>query len=73
VIFEFDQTENPLRDDLLTTRFELAPDGTVRVPDDPGLGVELNEDTVDRYSTTRHRVVSIAVEKEVANADEGRI
>ncbi|MDA1297653.1 MAG: mandelate racemase/muconate lactonizing enzyme family protein [Chloroflexi bacterium] len=35
--------------DLLTPRLELEPDGTIAVPDRPGLGFELNEDVVERF------------------------
>jgi len=30
-------------------RMEIDADGFVRVPEGPGLGVDLNEDTIDRY------------------------
>ncbi|GAA2181575.1 D-galactarolactone cycloisomerase [Brooklawnia cerclae] len=47
-VIEFDRTRNPLRDELLTTPFTLQ-DGRVLVPGGPGLGVEVNPDTLERY------------------------
>lgn len=49
LILEVDQTPNALRDDLLQQPIRLNSDGTVTVPSGPGLGVELNEDTIARY------------------------
>ncbi len=45
---ELDQTENELRDKLTKPLTELE-NGLIRVPDLPGLGIELNEDLIDRY------------------------
>ena len=46
---EFCQPPNsPLRYELLKRDFSVE-DGKVRVPDGPGLGIELNEKTVERY------------------------
>lgn len=50
-MLEFDRTHNPLRDDLLTTRFELI-DGCVAVPSGPGLGVEIDEDKLAAFTAT---------------------
>lgn len=48
VLFEFDRSENPLRDDLLVDPLDPTG-GSLAVPDDPGLGVEIDEATLDRY------------------------
>lgn len=40
---------SPLIGDLLVPSFTLNPDGTMDVPDRPGLGFELNEDVVTDY------------------------
>ena len=48
-LLEFDQNPNPLRDELFEEPFTVSPDGTVSLPDRPGLGVTLRQDTVDRY------------------------
>jgi L-rhamnonate dehydratase len=45
---EFNVTDNPLRTQLLTRPLRVE-NGALRVPDEPGLGVELNEETVARY------------------------
>ncbi len=50
VMFEFDQTENPLRDAVIRDRIAIDPtDGCVKVPDGPGLGVEVLPEAVERY------------------------
>ncbi len=47
---EVDQNPNPLRTELFEEDIlELAPDGTIGLPERPGLGVTLNRATIDRY------------------------
>ncbi len=46
---EFDHSSNPLRDELATESFETTDDGAIRIPDAPGLGVELDEETIEAY------------------------
>lgn len=47
-IQEYDTTDNALRDDILREPF--APvDGVIRLTDKPGLGIEINEDAVEKY------------------------
>lgn len=48
-LLEFDQNPNPLRSELLEEPIEIGPDGTVKLPEAPGLGVTLNQATVDKY------------------------
>jgi L-alanine-DL-glutamate epimerase-like enolase superfamily enzyme len=45
---EFNVMDNPLRTQLLVEPIRPI-DGRVRVPDGPGLGIELNPETLDRY------------------------
>ena len=45
VLTEFDQTPHPIRE-TLTEPFFRQSGGTVEVPSDPGLGVEVNEDAL---------------------------
>ena len=47
-IFEYYAEENPIRTQL-TKQYIKAIDGFVTVPEEPGLGVELNEEIVNRY------------------------
>lgn len=47
-MLEYDRTPNPLRDELVSGL--EAADGWMAVPDKPGLGVEVREDVVHRYS-----------------------
>jgi L-rhamnonate dehydratase len=45
---EFNATDNPLRRDLAAVPFRPV-DGLVAMPDTPGLGIELNEEAVERF------------------------
>lgn len=47
-MLEWDANPNPLRTDLLATPIEPAA-GKVRVPDAPGLGIEIDEEVLRRY------------------------
>jgi D-galactarolactone cycloisomerase len=49
LVLEYDQTPNALRDELLGEPLTMAPDGSMHVPDGPGLGVHLDPAAVDRY------------------------
>ena len=49
---EVDRTGNPFIDDLLVEPL-LVEDGTIALPDGPGLGIELNEDAVAKYAVPR--------------------
>jgi len=48
VLFEFDRSENPLRDEILVDSFDPTG-GSLAVPDEPGLGIEVDETAVGRY------------------------
>ncbi len=48
-LLEFDQNPNPLRSELFEESIAPGPDGRVRMTDRPGLGVTLNQATLDRY------------------------
>lgn len=48
-ILEMDRNVYPLRTDLLTESLDIAPDGFVHLPQGPGLGIELRDDTVEKY------------------------
>ena len=47
-VFEYCMSDSPLRHELTRERFEVV-DGYVHVPDAPGLGVTIDEDTVQKY------------------------
>jgi L-alanine-DL-glutamate epimerase-like enolase superfamily enzyme len=49
--FEFPMAfpDSPTISDLLTPKLDVGPDGTIEVPQRPGLGFELNEDVVQRF------------------------
>ncbi|RVT81696.1 mandelate racemase/muconate lactonizing enzyme family protein [Rhodobacteraceae bacterium CCMM004] len=48
---EFNATDNPLKTDLLVAPIRQV-DGHVQVPTGPGLGIELDRDTVERFRWT---------------------
>ncbi len=52
---EFDQNPNALRSELFEEPITVDGDGNVRLPDRPGLGVKLNQATIDRYRLEQHR------------------
>lgn len=45
---EFDRSPNPLREELAREPF-AAENGTVAIPEEPGLGIDLDPDAVERY------------------------
>ena len=49
--FEFDQTESPFRDAVVETGFRLGPDGTITIPQTPGLGVRVIPEAVAQFRT----------------------
>ncbi|WP_436924213.1 mandelate racemase/muconate lactonizing enzyme family protein [Halosimplex amylolyticum] len=49
MMVEFDRSPNPLRDDILETAFDPSG-GRLSVPQEPGLGITVDEDAIDRYS-----------------------
>ncbi len=49
ITVEVDQTGNPFIEDLLTEPLKVI-DGEIAMPQKPGLGIELNQETVERYA-----------------------
>ncbi|MBV8777275.1 MAG: mandelate racemase/muconate lactonizing enzyme family protein [Alphaproteobacteria bacterium] len=49
LVLEWDQNPNGLRTELLKHDWALEPDSTIRLPDRPGLGFELDRAALDRY------------------------
>jgi len=50
-LMELDQTENPLRDELVQPA--LSPhNGRLQIPSEPGLGVNVDQDALNRYRLT---------------------
>ncbi|MHC4707477.1 MAG: mandelate racemase/muconate lactonizing enzyme family protein [Planctomycetota bacterium] len=47
-LMELDRTENPLRDELARPTFS-PQDGRLKVPNEPGLGVNVDEDALKKY------------------------
>jgi D-galactarolactone cycloisomerase len=56
VTVEVDQTGNPSIDELLSEPLRIE-DGLLRLPDAPGLGIELNQATVDRLTVPRSQLM----------------
>ena len=55
-VMEFDRTPSAIREELSPLPFD-AVDGSIAVPDGPGLGVEIDEEALERF-TVRHEEVS---------------
>jgi L-alanine-DL-glutamate epimerase-like enolase superfamily enzyme len=51
---EWDQNPNPLRSELFEEPLEIDGEGNVRLPERPGLGVTLRQDTLERYRIEQH-------------------
>jgi L-alanine-DL-glutamate epimerase-like enolase superfamily enzyme len=49
LVLEFDQNPNGLRDELLKELIRIDSDGMIRLPERPGLGIELDPRAVERY------------------------
>jgi D-galactarolactone cycloisomerase len=49
LILEFDQNPNGLRDELLKEPIQAEKDGTIRLSERPGLGIELDPAAVGRF------------------------
>jgi D-galactarolactone cycloisomerase len=49
-LLEFDRTEHPIRQAILTQPIEHEG-GMVRVPDGPGLGIEIDRAALERFGT----------------------
>jgi len=47
-MLEFDRSSHPFRQDLIFGAIKMA-DGMVRVPDGPGIGVDVNREVIERY------------------------
>ena len=46
--FEVDRSDNDLRTEIITEPFDFTG-GTVTIPDGPGLGIDVDEDAVEKY------------------------
>lgn len=51
-LLEFDQNPNPLRSELFEEPLTVDRNGQIRLPEGPGLGVRLNQETVKKYVYT---------------------
>jgi L-alanine-DL-glutamate epimerase-like enolase superfamily enzyme len=49
LVLEWDQNPNGLRTELLKEELRLEGDSTIKIPERPGLGIELDRAAVDRY------------------------
>jgi D-galactarolactone cycloisomerase len=49
-VLEFDRKPNPLRDELLNEAFSLS-NGRITIPDQPGLGVTIADDALERFTS----------------------
>lgn len=51
-LLEFDQSDNPIREHLLEEPFRVDK-GYVRVPTEPGLGIKINEEMLEKFRTDK--------------------
>lgn len=51
-LLEFDRSEHPFRQAVLKTPLEHVG-GVVRVPEGPGLGIEVNREAIERFKKTK--------------------
>jgi D-galactarolactone cycloisomerase len=49
LVLEFDQNPNGLRDELLKEPIRIDNSGMIRLPERPGLGIELDPKAIERY------------------------
>ncbi len=54
VMFEYDRNPNPLRDELLVQNFKLDGE-SLRIPNAPGLGIDINEKVLARYTVAKRQ------------------
>jgi L-alanine-DL-glutamate epimerase-like enolase superfamily enzyme len=52
-ILEMDRNPNPLREELIFEPFRIDGEGWVRMPEGPGLGIEINEEIIRKYRVDR--------------------
>lgn len=50
-LLEFDRSDNPIRESMLDEHLRVRQDGTVAVPDGPGLGIQVDPEQLQRFST----------------------
>lgn len=49
IMIEWDSTENPFSKELLKTPLQLEKDGIHLVSNKPGIGIDINEDAIEKY------------------------
>lgn len=47
-LLELDQTENPFRENFITSGFDLL-NGRIKIPNGPGLGIEVEEKAIEKF------------------------
>ena len=57
-MLEFEQTPNPLRDELAREPI-VQRRGVVAVPDGPGLGIEVDREVLDRFKVAERDAVAL--------------
>lgn len=56
-LVEFDQNPNPLRSDLLEEPIDIDRNGRIAMPKGAGLGVKLNQTTINKYRVDSHTAI----------------
>ena len=57
LVLEWDQNPNAIREELLREPLQLESDGTIKAPERPGLGIELDR---GHYGTASRRLLEHA-------------
>ena len=57
-LLEFDQTENALREQLTFPTLRME-NGKIKVPTAPGLGLEVNQEALEKFTIKTNGVVNI--------------
>jgi D-galactarolactone cycloisomerase len=50
-MLEYDQSEHPFRQDLVFGAIRMTREGFVQIPEGPGIGVDVNEEVIQRYNS----------------------
>ena len=52
-MIEFDKSEHPFRSDLIYGKIRMEENGMIKIPDGPGIGVEVDENIIRRFNKYR--------------------
>ena len=56
LFLEYNVAVNPMLREIIRNPIQLEADGTMRVPQGPGLGIEINEQAIEQYRIALSRM-----------------